>query len=206
MSPRGPKRAPARADASCVQVWIELKADDPEAVSALAVARSRLSEGRRLAGLRRARVFELSGALPAREAIEDLLHRSTWFYNPHKERCAVRVSAREAVPAEAVEQVVLVVERGGERRAAAERWWLHETGQLVEVREAVAWRLKFEMGEDAPARAAELAVLSGRRHGLLCNPNAQDHAVAAAGRVPLPWIAREPQGHVGTAGRREGSS
>jgi hypothetical protein len=74
------------------------------------------------------------------------------------------------------------------------------------VREAVAWRLRFEKGEDAPARAAELAVLSGRRHGLLCNPNAQDHAVAVAGRVPLPWIVREPPARAGSGGRREGST
>jgi len=155
--------------------------------------------------LRRVRMFELHGPLPARAAVEDLLHRSTWFYNPHKERCAVRFSGREAVPAEAAEQIVLVVERGGERRAAAERWWLHETGQPVQVREAVAWRLRFEKSEDAPARAAELALLSGRRHGLLCNPNAQDHAVAGAARVPLPWIAREPHGR-GSGEHREGSS
>lgn len=206
MAPRGAKRAAARAEASWAQAWIELAADDPEAVSALAVARSRLSEGRGLVSLRRARVFELGGVLPARAAIEDLLHRSTWFYNPHKERCAVRMNGREAVPAEAAEQVVLVVERGGERRAAAERWWLHETGQPVEVREAVAWRLRFEKNEDAPARAAELAVLSGRRHGLLCNPNAQDHAVAAASRVPLPWIVRAPERREGSGERTEDSS
>jgi len=197
--------ATPRADGVTVQAWIELRTDDPEARSALAVARARLEAGRSLAGLRRLRLFELYGRLPARAEIEALLHRSTWFYNPHKERCAVRFSGREAVPAEAVEQIVLVVERGGERRAAAERWWLHETGQPVQVREAVAWRLRFEKSEDAPARAAELALLSGRRHGLLCNPNAQDHAVAGAARVPLPWIAREPHGR-GSGEHREGSS
>ena len=206
MAPRGSKRAPARAEASWAQAWIELKADDPEAVSALAVARARLSEGAGLLGLQRARLVELHGPLPARAAIDDLVHRSTWFYNPHKERCAVRVSGREAIPAEAAEQIVLVVERGGERRAAAERWWLHETGQPVEVREAVAWRLRFEKSADAVARAAELAVLSGRGHGLLCNPNAQDHAVAAAGRVPLPWIAREPRERAGSSERWGGST
>src|SRR5262249_58024104 len=74
------------------------------------------------------------------------------------------------------------------RRAAAERWWRHETGQSIEVREGVAWLLRYESEEDASAHAAELAVLDGRRRGLLCNPHAQDHALAAGDEIPLPWI------------------
>jgi hypothetical protein len=161
-------------------------------VSALAVARARIEEGHALIGLRRLRLFELSGALPARAAIEDLLHRSTWFYNPHKETCRVRARAREASPGAAGEQAVLVVERGAERSTPAERWWLHETGQTIEVRAGLAWLLRFERHEDARARAMELAVVRDRRHGLLCNPNAQDHALAPATRVPLPWIGIGP--------------
>jgi hypothetical protein len=186
-----------------VQAWIELRTDDPEAVSALAVARARLAEGRALVGLRRLRLFELSGPLPARAEIEDLLHRSTWFYNPHKERCSLRASAREATPAAAGEQAVLVVERGAERSAPAERWWLHETGQPVEVRVGLAWLLRFERHEDAAARAADLALVRDRQHGLLCNPNAQDHAIAAGSRIPMPWIGIGPEPRRANSGRKE---
>jgi len=30
-------------------------------------------------------------------------------------------------------------------------------------------------------------VVRDRRHGLLCNPHAQDHRIAA-GTIPLPWF------------------
>jgi len=182
--------AAPKAGRKVAQAWIELKADDPEAVSALSVARAQLTAGRALAGLRRMRLLELKGALPARTALEDLLHRSTWFYNPHKERCIVRMSARDPSPASAGERVVLVTERGAERRPEAERWWLHETGQPLEAREGVAYLLKFERSADDEARVAELAMLAGRRQGLLCNPNSQD-CVWASGEIPLPWMGVE---------------
>lgn len=170
------------------QAWIELKSDDPEAVSALEVARAHLAAGRALKSLRRVRLFELSGALPTRAGLEGLLHRSIQFYNPHKERCSVRTAASDAAPLAAGEHVVLVFERGEERRGGAERWWRHETGRDIEVREGVAWAMAFEPQEPDPAgAAAELAVLRDRRHGLLCNPHAQEHRVAV-GRIPLPWM------------------
>ncbi len=173
------------------QAWIELKSDDPEAVSALAVARAHLPAGRALTGLRRLRLLELSGALPARAGIEGLLHRSIQFYNPHKERCSVRATASDAAPLAAEEHVVLVFERGEERRGAAERWWRHETGRDIEVREGVAWVMAFESLEpDPPGAAADLAVLRDRRHGLLCNPHAQEYRVAA-GKIPLPWMGAQ---------------
>jgi hypothetical protein len=185
--------APGRPGA-WAQAWIELGSEDPEAMSALAVARERLAAARRLAGLRRLRLFELHGALPAAAAIEDLVHRSTWFYNPHKERCRVRTTARPPLEAAAAEQAVLVVERGGARRPAAERWWRHETGAVIEVCGATVWLLRFEPGEDAAAAARALAVLEGRARGLLCHPGAQDHAIAAASEIPLPWIASAAEG------------
>ena len=59
--------------ASLMQVYVELRAEDPEATSALAVARARLEAGRGLRSLRRVRVFELYGALPDRSQVDDLL-------------------------------------------------------------------------------------------------------------------------------------
>ncbi len=174
--------------ARLAQAWVSLKAEDPEAVSALAVARRTLEAGRGLASVRRFRLFELRGELPARERLEDLLHRSTWFYNPHKERCVVRLEAAEAAPLEPGEQAVLVAERDAGRRAAPERWWLHVTGLEVEVREATVWALRFEPGVDAGAAAADLAVLRDAAHGLRGNPHAQEHRLAGAD-VPLPWLA-----------------
>jgi hypothetical protein len=177
--------------AATAQVWIRLRADDPAAVSALAVARRSLAAGRGLVSLRRFRVFELRGRLPARAALEELLNRSSLFYNPHKEDPFLRTTAAGPAPVEAGEQAVLVFDRGDERRAAAERWWRQATGEAVEVREGVAWALRFAPGTDAPAAAADLAVLRDRAHGLLCNPNAQEHRLAAAG-VPLPWLGPAP--------------
>ncbi len=171
------------------QVFVELRAEDPEAVSAFAVARERLAAGRGLRALRRWRVFELTGALPAREELEALLHGSIQFYNPAKERVHVRVHEADPTPAAAGESLVLVLERGGERRPGAERWWRHETGARIEVREAVAWGLRFEPGEDVAARTAELAVTRDRAHGLLANPHVQDARVRTDA-PPLDWLSR----------------
>jgi hypothetical protein len=174
-----------------VQAWILPIADDPEAASALAVARSRLAAGRGLETLRRFRLVEIAGTAADADTIARRLHESTQFYNPHKERCRLRTASREGVPAELGETLVLVHERGGDRRPAAERWWRHESGESVEVREGVVWALGFAAGEDAAARAEELTVLRDARHGLLCNPWSQRSAVAT-GPVAVPWIAEEP--------------
>lgn len=183
------------------QAWIALRAEDPEAASAFAVARERLAAAGALRGLRRYRVFELRGALPGPAALEDLLHRSTQFYNPSKERCTVRGDEAAPSPAGAGEAVVLVAERGGDRRAAAERWWRHETGEKLEVREGVAWVLDFGPGSDAAALAAELATARDRSTGLFCNPHAQA-AEVAAGAPPLArWPgARRARGSAGPRG------
>ncbi len=176
-----------RAGTHFAQAWVELISEDPEAVSALSTARAHLSEGGGLKGLRRLRVFELEGRLPPRAALEELLHRSTQFYNPHKERCTLRLGADGRAPVGAGDQVVLVVERGGERRAAAERWWRHETGEPIEVREGVAWVMSFGPGAPVAERADALARVRDRRHGLFCNPHAQEYRRAGA-EPPLRWL------------------
>jgi len=175
-----------------MQAYIELTAEDPEATSAFEVARERLAAGARLKSLRRLRVFELSGALPERNEVEALLHRSTRFYNPTKERCTLRTSAAEPAPFDRDETLVLVVDRGLERRPAAERWWRHETGQKVEVREGLAWALAFEPGVDAAREAASLAAVEDRATGLLCNPHFQDWRPGDGAAPPWPWVA-EPR-------------
>ena len=177
------------------QAWIELKADDLEAASALEVARGQLAAGQHLQRLRRIRLIELEGRLPAREKLEDLLHGSTQFYNPHKERCVVRLTAEESPPLQAGERAVLVTERDGSRRAAAERWWQHETGEKVSVREGTAWALTFDSSAES-AKAHDLALVRGRRHGLLCNPHSQE-CRWAEDHVPVPWI--QPDGAVSEA-------
>lgn len=183
----------ARRKGKPVQAWVELKADDPEALSTLDVARTHLPSGKDLESVRRLRLFELNGKLPGSEELADLLHRSTQFYNPHKEKCTVRAEAGDAAPIALDEWVVLVVERGGDRRGAAERWWHHETGQRIEVREGVAWALGFRRAGEAAARG--MIELKDRAHGLLCNPHSQD-CVVAHGVIPLPmWsaVARAPE-------------
>ena len=172
------------------QAWIEPLADDPEAISALAVARERLPAGRALEGLRRMRIFELSGALPERASLGELVHRSIQFYNPAKERCTLRLDPLEAAPLAADEIGVLVLERGGERRAAAERWWRHETGESAEIREGIAWVMRLANRSQAERAAEDLTILRGREHGLLCNPHWQQARIAAL-EIPLPWIAGE---------------
>jgi hypothetical protein len=194
------------------QAWIELKADDPEATSALSVARAHLPVGARLAGLRRMRLVEIAGALPGREQVESLLHHSTQFYNPHKERCAVRMTSADAAPLEVGEHAVLVVDRAASRRAAAERWWRHETGENVEVREGTAWvvRLMVHPSHRLETDLEDLALVRGRRHGLLCNPHSQDCRLAED-LVPLPWLsepanprATRASGRAGTGPKRSG--
>ncbi len=173
------------------QAFVELRAEDPEATSALAVAQAHLPSAGALASLRRMRVFELAGALPAGDDIAARLHSSTQFYNPAKERCAVRAHENDPAPFDPLETLVLVLERGGERRAGAERWWRHETGARIEVREGVVWAMRFAAGEDALARAEELAVTRDRTHGLLANPQFQEARVCAAAAPPLDWLSRK---------------
>jgi hypothetical protein len=178
-----------RTATKVAQAWVELLTDDPEAVSALTIARAHLPAGRILRSLRRIRLFELTGALPGREEIGALLHRSIQFYNPHKERCIVRLTSDETGPVIVGEWAVLVYDRGDVRREGAERWWRHETGKTIEVREGVAWILGLDDGvRDGAAAAEELTVLRDRRHGLLCNPHAQESRLAL-GDIPLPWMS-----------------
>jgi len=179
----------ARPATRVAQAWIELLADDPEAVSALSVARTRLAVGGELTGLKRLRIMELQGQLPSRPRLERLLHRSTQFYNPHKERCQVRTTARDKAPVPAGRVLLIVSEKDGERRPAAERWWRHETDRGIEVREGVAWVVELRQGAD-PGLARALLEVRDRRHGLLCNPHSQ-RARIVAGKVPLSCLGAE---------------
>jgi hypothetical protein len=171
------------------QAWVELKSDDPEAVSAFGIARARLAAGRALVSLRRLRLFELRGPLPAHGELETLLHRSIQFYNPHKERCHVRLAVSDPAPVAGDETLVLVTQRGDEERPAAERWWHQQTRSSIQVREGVVWALRFADGVDRGEATRELALLSDRHRGLLCNPHAQTMDVAV-GPTPLPWMDR----------------
>ncbi len=176
-------------EARRMQAFVELRSEDAEATSAFEVAHAWLAAGARLRSLRRVRVFELAGALPSRAEVEELLHRSTRFYNPVKERCTVRASAADRAPFRADESLVLVVDREFERRTAAERWWRHETGARVEVREGVAWALTFETGANSAHEAASLAAVQDRATGLLSNPHFQDWRPGEGASPPWPWLA-----------------
>ena len=184
-----------RSATRVAQAWIALLSDDPEAVSALAVARSRLAAGDEIAGLSRMRLIELRGPLPTRPRLERLLHGSIQFYNPHKERCAIRTATRETGPAMAGRHVVVVTEKDGERRPAAERWWFRETGSCIEVREGTAWLIEIAPGSTFVLD--DLITVRDRRHGLLCHPRSQE-ACVASGRIPLPWISPPPAEGDGT--------
>jgi hypothetical protein len=83
-----------------------------------------------------------------------------------------------------------VLDRGLERRTAAERWWRHETGARVDVREGTVWALGFEPGEDVGAQAAALAETTDRAHGLLANPHFQEWRLARGASPPWPWLAK----------------
>lgn len=200
MSARRPAKPERAGGGATAQAWVSLRSEDPEAASAFGVARERLAAARSLCELRRYRVFELRGALPATERLESLLHRSTQFYNPGKERCRVRRDTDECSPVRAGDVVALVAERGGDRRTAAERWWRHETGERIEVREGVAWVMRFEPAAGSEALAAELAIARGRDAGLFCNPNSQVVDVVA-GPPPIERWPGTRRGR-GGAGRR----
>jgi len=184
MSPATPSRSRS------AQAWVELRSSDPWAWTALHAIRTHLPGGQKLRSMRRVRMFELSGALPARGRLEDLLHRSTQFYNPHKEGCVLRRGVRDPVPVGAGDTSVVVWERDGGRCGAAERWLKRETGKAVRVRESTVWVLGWEPGmseADRLERTRDLAVLRDRRHGLLANPHAEDAAVHR-GAPPLPAL------------------
>lgn len=170
-----------------VQAWIEPRAEDAEAVSALHVARRDLEAGRALTSLRRLRLVEVRGSELDEASLAERLHASTQFYNPAKERCVVRAADATPAPIGPGEVPLCVAERGATRRTSAERWWRHATGETVEVHEAVVWVLGFEPGARAEALARELAAVRDRRNGLFCNPHFQDWALAS-GAPPRPWI------------------
>ncbi|MFN8588091.1 MAG: hypothetical protein U0704_09865 [Candidatus Eisenbacteria bacterium] len=170
-------------------VFVELRAADPEAVSALQVARAHLEGGAALTGLRRWRVFELRGELPEPAELAARLDRSTQFLNPAKERCTIVTGPGDRNPFAPHEAGVLVFDRGGERRPAAERWWRHDGGARIEVREGVAWGLAFAGVADA-AGVERVAVTTSRARGLLCNPHSQEWRWTPAGEAPpTDWIS-----------------
>lgn len=174
------------------QVFVTLRSGDPEASSALAVARRCLEGGGDVLSLRRLRLFELRGELPDDELFADLLHRSIQFYNPSKETVVLRNAGDAPSPLLPGEAGVLVFERGGERRPAAERWWRHAGGGRIEVREGVVWAVRFGPGDARPGRLEALAVSTGRASGLLCNPHAQEWRMLPPGDAPpLDWISRK---------------
>ena len=186
--------APAKAARrrAVAQAWIEAIAEDPAAVSALAVARRVLAGGEDLRALRRVRLIEIEGALPDAQELALRLHDSTRFYNPHKERCAVRRQGGDASPLAAGERAVLVFDRDGERRPAAERWWKRVTGDTVRVREGTAWVGEAASGARRDALLAGLLPVAGLGSGLLCNAHAQEFR-CAEGTVPLPWFSSPPR-------------
>lgn len=188
------RRAPTGSRSA--QAWIRLRTDDPAAVSAHGIVQRELAGGRKLRTLSRWRLFELTGALPRRETLEERLHASTQFYNPHKEACIVRVDDADPAPVGPGAHAILVLDRDDERRPAAERWWRGETGKRVTVREGVVWVLEFEPGVEGATETESLGVVQDRRHGLFCNPHAQI-ARFTDSEVPLPWI---------TATSREGAT
>lgn len=173
--------------AGIAQAWILPVSDDPEAVSALGVAR-RFLGATDLRGLRRARLIEIEGDLPPAAELASYLHDSTRFYNPNKERCHLRLSNSDPVPFGPGERAVLVFDRGGERREGSERWWKRTAGGRVRVREGTAWIVE---GADAAASVLWLDALTevrGAGRGLLCNPHAQESR-RAGDAVPLGWFA-----------------
>jgi hypothetical protein len=186
--------AAARGVRSVAQAWIETISDDPEAVSAFAVARRGLGETG-LQSLRRARLIELEGVLPPAAELAERLHDSTRFYNPNKERCHLRVSDADPSPLADGERAVLVFDRGGERREGAERWWKRVTGSAVRVREGTAWIVAGADGAASDALAEQLTEVKDARHGLLCNPHAQEYRPAGKW-IPVAWFAS------GTASRK----
>ena len=173
------------------QAWIESIADDPEAVSAFAVARRTLEAGASLAGLRRMRLIEIEGVLPDAGALAARLHDSTRFYNPNKERCHLRVEDASPAPLAAGEAAALVFDRDGEERVASERWWKRVTGSAAKVREGTAWIASATPGHSALDVLAALLEVRDARHGLLCNPHAQESRGPAT-VPPLRWFASRP--------------
>lgn len=176
----------ARAPRQVAQVWIETIADDPEAVSAFEVAHRTLEAGAHLVSLRRARLIELEGPLPEARELAERLHDSTRFYNPNKERCYLRVSAAEPPPLAAGEAAALVFDSGDERRTASERWWKRVTGSSIRVREGTAWIAAAAPGREASQVLGELLEVKDARHGLLCNPHAQEFRSGT--EIPLGWF------------------
>src|SRR5205814_8530288 len=114
--------------------------------------------------------------------------------NPAKESAALRTSAAGSAPFAADERLVLVLDRGLERRAAAERWWRHETGARVEVREGTVWALAFEPGADAERCSAALAAATDRAHGLFSNLQFQDWRAGAGAAPPWPRLGQPRRG------------
>lgn len=167
-----------------MQAWVTLRADDPEAASAWSIGRTLDA---RLVSLRRSRLIEIHGSSLDVAAALALLHASTQFYNPHKQRCVVRARAGDPIPGDADPVYVAVWERGGERRRAAERWWLHETGDAVEVHEATVWELRSDPPSEREAVAVSLTLLRDARHGLFCNPWSQEFRTLGHDAAP-PWI------------------
>ena len=163
---------------SRVYLRVALRGEDLAAISALDVLRNELG-AEDLAGLSRESVWEIDLAEAAdREALERAARESLLFANPVKERWRIEEGLLTLGGAPGRRAVGLLVrDRGdhaGEARAAALQgtWGV----AAAHVTRATLWILDLpDHGRDAAVeRARELGITTGRRSGLLVNPQYQD--------------------------------
>ena len=166
---------------------VELRAEDPEASSALVVARERLD-----GGARAARAAALPRVRAARRAAGDATssrsgctaRRSSTI--PAKERCVVRAGGRRSPSPVAgrARRSCWSSSAAASAGAAAERWWRHETGARVEVREGVVVGAAVRAGRGRARRSARSwRWRATARHGLFCNPHFAGSGASSRGRA-----------------------
>ena len=91
-----------------------------------------------------------------------------------------------------------MIERGGERRPAAERWWSQRPGDSIEVREGTAWALTFDDEEDADAERRASWSRWWTEVTACCATLTRRRRDWPRREIPLPWI-----GEAGRARRKE---
>jgi hypothetical protein len=163
---------------SRVHLRVALRGEDLAAISALDVLRTQLG-AEDLASLSRETVWEIDLAETAdRNALERAARESLLFANPVKERWRIEEGLLTLGSAPGRRAVGLLVRDRGDHAGDARAAALRETWGLATARvtRATLWILDLpDHGRDAALeRARELGITTGRRSGLLVNPQYQD--------------------------------
>jgi phosphoribosylformylglycinamidine (FGAM) synthase PurS component len=156
-----------------------LKVADPTALTARETLQRSLAYGRRVEEVARSELWVFAWEQEPRPGavLERLAGETNLLQNPNKHRIEIVVGEERVRPRG---NVWVLVSSPGAGRDLADTLRRHRLlpGEVPRTAWAQLWELTLEEGEEERARLAEeIAVVRGRKQGLLANPHVEDARV-----------------------------